>query len=115
MKGPCGGEIFVSEEYENDHALDFLTSNDSVLEGGKGNDSLARSVSRGIDSREFSWSISVPNKKGHHHSTKEFTPSQCDHKFYFVVSIMTLRNNVFFVCWTTMLQNIIYKLRTTVL
>lgn len=71
MKGPCGGEICVSEGYENDHTLDFLTSDDSVLEGGKRNDSLARSVRRGIDSKEFTWSISVPNKKDHHHSTKE--------------------------------------------
>lgn len=71
MKGPCGDEIFVSEGYENDHASDFLTSDDSVLEGGKRNDSLARPVSRGIDSRELSWSISVLNKTDHPHSTKE--------------------------------------------
>jgi len=59
MKGPRGADICVSEGCENDHALDFLTSNDSVLEGGKRNDSLVRSV------------VDLSSKKDHHHSTKE--------------------------------------------
>lgn len=59
MKGPCGADICLSEGYENDHTLDYLTSDDSVLEGGKRNDSLVRSV------------VDLSSKKDHHHSTKE--------------------------------------------